>query len=348
MDEIQKVRDRIDWLDSQIAVMLNERMRAVDQIGKLKKDSGQPVLDDSRERNVLDSALSSTYHPILKDCIEDIYQEITKAARKSQQFYRHTSQPFRCIGFIGLGLIGGSICKALKTKDPSLKISAMTTSENDLAIAIEGRWIDSAAASVAELISQCELVIIATPLSFVIPIAEEIKKCGKNILVMDVASVKEPIVDVFECLSGNGIEFIGTHPMAGKESQGFINSEATLFTRKPWIVCPHQLHTDHALQAITDLIHYLGGMPLSLESSVHDHWAALVSHLPMNMAKQYSEFVKSMDPECLSIAGPGFHSFTRLAQDNPIMRKEIASMNKAAIQSYRNQWLMHMLKEDIK
>ena len=152
MDSLQKLRDRIDWLDTQIASLLNERMRAADQIGKIKRTLNQDVVDQSREIGVVNHVQALIQHPVLKANIANIYREIFQESRTAQQFFQHLQQPFRSIGIIGLGLMGGSICKGIKTKDSSIKISTLLHESEDDSLAKSEGWVDHVYSTLRELI----------------------------------------------------------------------------------------------------------------------------------------------------------------------------------------------------
>lgn len=348
MNKLKKLRDRIDWLDAQIASLLNERMQAADQVGKIKRIIQQDVADLSREMSVLNQVEAIIQHPTLKANISNIYREIMQESRTAQEFFRHLSQPFRRIGIIGMGLMGGSICKGMKTKDASIQIGTLMCESEDHSLAKTGGWVDQVYSTIGDLIQNSELIILATPISTIIPLAEEIKLNSvrlEKIIVIDIASVKEGIVATFEKLSCKNIEYISTHPMAGKVDKGFTNSQATLFVNRPWIVVPHKENSSSGIESIKELFLFLGAKPICLEAKVHDQQAALISHLPSVLSKSYFDFVNSIDPESLIIAGPGFQTFTRLAHDNHEMREEIAKCNHQAIHDYLDQWLKFLIKK---
>lgn len=347
MEDLKKLRDRIDWLDSQIASLLNERMSASDRVGEIKRNSQQDITDPSREKNVLNHVEGLIQHPLLKANIANIYGEIMQESRTAQKFFKHLSQPFRQIGIVGLGLIGGSICKAIKTKDPSIIINSLNHHSEDLSLACEGGWIDQIYQNMAELVEHSELIILASPISTIIPLAKELKQhlnSHKKMIIMDVASVKSDITTAFEKLSDENMEFISTHPMAGKELSGFANCQATLFVNRPWIIIPHHKNQSDEIKRMSELLLYLGSDPINLEAPVHDRQAALISHIPSLLAKSYYDFVQSIDAQSMMIAGPGFQSFTRLAHDNQGMIEEISQYNHQSIQDYLNQWLEYVKK----
>lgn len=348
MDELKKLRERIDWLDEQIASLLNERMRASDHVGRIKKANHQEVADPTREKYVLNHVETQVQHPTLKSNIANIYREIMQESKIAQQFFQHHSQPFYHIGIIGLGLIGGSICKAIKTKNPSIVISSVEyPSCKDIPLAVEGGWVDQVYATMDELVANCELIILASPISSVVSLAQEIKKCkpsSQKSIVIDVASVKQKIVKIFDALSCETMEFLSTHPMAGKQSSGFANSLATLFVNRPWIIVPHQKTVLSTQENIEAFIRFLGAEPVTLEADIHDQQTALISHIPAILSKSYYDFVKLKSPNSLNVAGPGFQDFTRLANDNENMHREIGSNNHVIIRAYLQEWIEFLQK----
>src|SRR5579871_207399 len=146
------------------------------------------------------------------------------------------------ISIIGLGLMGGSIAKALKKRTPHCQIASLQGDWNDLQLAKQNGVIDTLFKNWEELIAWSDWVILATPMSTLCKLADEIgKRCPKEkkLLVIDIGSVKNAVVPTFERLTKDGIEFLSTHPMAGKETWGFAHSDPDLFNGRPWIICPH-------------------------------------------------------------------------------------------------------------
>ncbi len=223
------------------------------------------------------------------------------------------------IGIIGLGLMGGSIAKALK---------------DDVVVD----------ADLKQIVSKADLIILATPISTIVSIAQEIAALAQNkpLLVLDIASVKEEITARFEQLSNEKVEFISSHPMAGSEKSGYENSSETLFVGAPWVIVPHSKNTQRGLDEVEKLILRLGARPFRRQAKEHDEEAALVSHVPYVLSKAYLDFVRERRPDSLELAGPGFKSFTRLAQDNPVLRAEIERYNKDKMELFLKEWLMWM------
>lgn len=347
MEKLKKLRDRIDWIDLQIASLIDERMKAAFQVGSIKRNTSKEISDAAREKDVIGNVESTVQLPILKANISEIYQEIMRQSRIQQHFFRYPNQPFKKIGLIGLGLMGGSIYKGLKMKDPSIEIAILhhgtldgsPLSQKSLGIQVFG-GLDA-------LIAHSELIVIASPISTIVPIAEEIKQLtpkSKKLIVIDIASVKSTITQAFERLSSDHVEFISTHPMTGKEKRGFENSTATLFVNRPWVIVSHPSNTALGVERITEWVQFLGSKAVLLDPETHDRQAALISHLPLILSRMYLDFVSSLDPESINISGPGFQSFTRLGQGNADMEFEITSANWQNIQDQLNSWLEYLIK----
>lgn len=341
MHNLDELRLKLDALDHQIATLLNDRIEVVNQIGLLKKRQNLAIEDEKREKLVIDHVKSAISHPILKEEITEIYQLIIQDSKINQQFIRSTDFPFRRVGFIGFGLTGGSIGKAIKTKLPEVMINVLQF--EDLSKALSEKWIDKICATTHELARSSDLILLATPIASILPRAHEIAGItleeNHPIVIADVASVKDEIVTHFEKLSHPRMEFIGTHPMAGKELSGLSNSAATLFVNKPWIVTPHSANSKTGLKKIEQMIEFCGGNPYYLEKDQHDKQMALVSHLPAFLARRYLQFVQRSNLQALELAGPGFDSFTRLAHDNPILYNQIQQSNSPNIDHYLKEWI---------
>jgi prephenate dehydrogenase len=246
------------------------------------------------------------------------------------------------ISIIGLGLIGGSIAKALKKRRPNIQIASLQGNFSDLRLAIENQTIDSLFQTWEELITWSDFIILATPLSTLSDLANEISNRGqkeKKLLVIDVGSVKKAVIPTFEKLTNDNVEFLSTHPMSGKENWGFVHSDPDLFKDCCWIISSHVKNTQESIKIVSGLIEMFEAKPIILSPEKHDKQVALISHLPALISRLLSQFVETKDPEALAIAGPGFHSMTRLARDNPQLQSEIFSLNSEELNDQLMQWL---------
>lgn len=235
------------------------------------------------------------------------------------------------IGIIGLGLIGGSIAKTLKKNvGQKIQIASVKRECADLEMAIHEKVVDKVFSTWEELIAWSDLIILASPLSTLSHYTKEIaERCPKEkkLLVIDVSSVKKAVISSFETHTTQNLEFLSTHPMAGREQWGFAHSDSSLFQDCCWILSPHAKNTKAGFDLVSQLIVTLGGRPMVLSPQKHDEQVALISHLPALLSRLLLEFVEKTNPEALQLAGPGFRSMTRLARDNPQLHREIAAFN---------------------
>ncbi|MES2122218.1 MAG: prephenate dehydrogenase/arogenate dehydrogenase family protein [Chlamydiota bacterium] len=243
---------------------------------------------------------------------------------------------FEKVAIIGLGLIGGSIAKRLKTMHPERPIASMKK---------EG-CVDILFESWEELVQWSDLIVLATPIGVVVPLARIIKEAHRTrpVVVIDVGSVKRKICREFERLSEGAIEFLGTHPMAGKELSGWEASEAELFQGAPWIIAPHGRNSDGVQEAVIAWVRMLGAHEKVLSAEEHDRKVAFISHFPKVVSEALLAFVRKQEPEALELAGPGFLSMTRLAGDNPEMHAEIARHNGDHVQEAMKKWVEYLLE----
>lgn len=252
------------------------------------------------------------------------------------------------IGILGLGLIGGSIAKGIKKRAPEIQIATVQREDHDMARACAEGIVDEVFPSLEAFLLAVDLVFLATPLSAIIPLAQKIAQVGATrqqpLLVADVGSVKRKIATAFEELSTSKLAFLPTHPMAGKEKNGFEASCEDLFLKAPWVVTPHAKTTPSSLEKMGKLITLLGAKRVFLTPEEHDGQTALVSHLPSMLAHDFLDFVMEIEPNALNIAGPGFHSFTRLAHDCPTLRREIFAQNQEWIEMYLSKWVSRLLR----
>ncbi len=243
---------------------------------------------------------------------------------------------FEKVGIIGLGLIGGSIAKALKKQ--GRYVATIASKSPDIAKA--KKFIDRVFPNLKALIQEVDLIVIATPLSTIIPIAREIVT-DHPLLVIDVGSVKESIVREFAKLTKGPIEFLSTHPMAGTEQKGFPFADPDLFVGAPWIIVPHKKNKAN----IESWIRLFGANPIIMNAKEHDRKAALISHLPALISKALLKFVQTKDEKSIQIAGPGFRSMIRLAEGNQQLTTEINKLNQKNIEKLWRKWIDFLVND---
>lgn len=232
-------------------------------------------------------------------------------------------------GFIGLGLIGGSIARALKKNRTDIRILVCDPNEETRRLSLSAHVADAVFETPTCALSECDYLFLCAPVAFndanlqtVLPLLND------GCILTDVGSVKTPIYRRVQKL-GLTNRFIGGHPMAGSERTGFLNSKAALLENAYYILTPGCDVPPDAIARFRELILSTGAIPLQIDSKEHDFVTAAVSHLPHIIAASLVNLVRSRDQNGLmkAIAAGGFKDITRIASSSPIMWQQICLTN---------------------
>lgn len=238
------------------------------------------------------------------------------------------------VGFIGLGLIGGSIAKRLKMKQPDLKIIATAGHLSTIEEAFRERLIENDTFCPLEDFYDCDYLFLCTPVQKNIEYLRRLKgKLCENCIITDVGSVK---TDIHREVASLGMErqFIGGHPMAGSEKTGLDNANAYLLENAFYIITPTPETTEAQLSAFREMVSSLGALPLVYGYEQHDYATAAISHLPHIIAYSLVNLVRESDDEnetMKAIAAGGFKDITRIASSSPVMWENICISNRSQI-----------------
>ena len=250
------------------------------------------------------------------------------------------------IALLGLGLIGGSVARALRESSrldgaESWSIAAWTPNGRGPGEALEDGIIDVAAPSPEAAIEGAALVMLAGPAPDCLAQLDELAGPWRRVLaddavVTDVASTKEAIVLRATAL---GLRFVGGHPMAGRETSGYAASSADLFVGRPWVIVPTSDADLAAVERVERLAVACGARPVRLGAAAHDRAVAGISHLPLVVAAALVEAVagngsagSSADwPTAAGLAATGWGDTTRLARGDVTMGAGIIATNAPAI-----------------
>lgn len=251
------------------------------------------------------------------------------------------------IGFIGFGLIGGSIARILKIKNADCIITAYSRSIEPLKIAKNDGNIDIISTSIDCSFSNCDYIFLCTPVQYNSEYLEKLKPLiNDSCIITDVGSVKEYIhKSVIELdLEKN---FIGGHPMAGSEKTGYANSSAYLLENAFYAITPTTKTTDEQLKKYVDLVSLIGAIPVVVDYKQHDYSVAGISHLPHLIAGSLVNLVKDSDTSdalMKRLAAGGFKDITRIASSSPEMWEQICMTNSSAIVSLLNDYILSLTK----
>lgn len=237
------------------------------------------------------------------------------------------------IAIVGLGLIGGSLARALKQADAGPRIGAVDLDEKAVQSALDEQAID-AAGGLSEVCSGADMVIIAAPPLAAPAILRELEKCtAPDAVITDVASVKGHLTDALAALpAGFRSRVVPGHPLAGSEQSGFAASKADLFLDRNVVLTPLEDTDPEAIAAVHDMWRMLGAKVLAMSAARHDRILALTSHLPHLLAFAVADLLarREAGPDVNHYAASGFADFTRLAASDPDLWADIFSANSLA------------------
>ncbi|MCI9220043.1 MAG: prephenate dehydrogenase [Lachnospiraceae bacterium] len=245
-------------------------------------------------------------------------------------------------GFIGLGLIGGSIARALKKNIPDIKIIAYDTSGEALALAKNAQIADVTAKAIDHSFSDCDYIFLCAPVQRNDGNLTAVGRVMKpECLLTDVGSVK---AGIHEAVQTANLEerFIGGHPMAGSERIGFANSKASLLENAYYILTPTPHVPAQKVEDCRQLVAKTGAIPLILDYRRHDYVTGAISHLPHVIAAALVNLIQGHDSEdgiMKMVAAGGFKDITRIASSSALMWQQICLSNTANISALLSDYI---------
>jgi prephenate dehydrogenase len=242
---------------------------------------------------------------------------------------------FNQLGVIGCGLMGGSFALAMKRAGLVKRVIGYSKSPSTTEKAKKLGIIDQAAESALLAVSGSDIVLIAVPVAATEATFKAIRHLIEpGVLVMDVGSTKRDVVDAARrVLKENISQFVPAHPIAGKEASGIAHADATLYSGRQVILTPLPQTSPELVQKATDAWAGIGAQVLRMTPENHDAAFAAVSHLPHMLAYAYFTSVARQPAgrDYLSLAGPGFRDFTRIAASDVTMWRDILMSNREEI-----------------
>lgn len=249
-------------------------------------------------------------------------------------------------GFIGLGLIGGSIAKAIKAARPAASVFAYDANGSSLSLAREEQIADhiytKADAETFTALGNCEFIFLCAPVSTNDTNLNFIKDyLSADSVLTDVGSVKNTIHGAIGAL-GLSHRFIGGHPMTGSEKSGYENANEKLLENAYYILTPGDGVPKDRIQSFTNLVLEMRAIPLVLQADRHDYITAAISHLPHIIAAGLVNLVHDEDKDGLMkmIAAGGFKDITRIASSSPVMWQSICLTNTDNIMTLLDAYIL--------
>ena len=261
---------------------------------------------------------------------------------------------FNQLGVIGCGLMGGSFALALKRAGLVKRVIGYSKSPSTTEKAKKLGVIDTTAESALLAVSGSDIVLIAVPVSATEAVFRSIRHLIEpGVLVMDVGSTKCDVVDAARRVLKERIgSFVPAHPIAGKESAGIDHADATLYNGRQVVLTPLPQTAPELIQKATDVWSAIGAQVLRMTPENHDAAFAAVSHLPHLLAFAYFNSVARQPAgrDFLSLAGPGFRDFTRIAASDPTIWRDILIANREEVlkQTSRLRYTLEAMELAIK
>jgi prephenate dehydrogenase len=239
------------------------------------------------------------------------------------------------LAVIGVGLIGGSLARALREKGEVGEIVGIGRGEANLRRAVELGVIDRYEQDLQRGVIDADVVFIATPVCTIAGIVAAIApNLSAGAIVTDGGSVKEEIVNRCGALLSGRAHFVGGHPIAGTEKSGVEASFSSLYKGKRCIITPVPGTDSQALEKVIRMWQLAGSEVVTMAPGKHDKVVAAISHLPHMVAYSLVNTVgdyDGCDENILKYSAGGFKDFTRIASSDPAMWRDIALQNRTAL-----------------
>jgi prephenate dehydrogenase len=220
-------------------------------------------------------------------------------------------EPFGRVAILGVGLIGGSIGLALRSRRAAAEVIGVGRDTGSLAQAVERGAIDRATMDLHAGVEAAEVVVVCTPVNRV---AEDVRRCaeatGPDVLITDAGSSKRQIVEVLERQPRCASVFVGAHPIAGSERRGVAYAKADLFDGRPCVLTPTSRTPGDRLRRASRFWASIGCRVLEMGPSEHDEVLAYTSHLPHALA---AALAGSVPIDWLPLAAGAYRDGTRVA-----------------------------------
>lgn len=257
------------------------------------------------------------------------------------------------IGFIGLGLIGGSVAKSIRRIFPDYRIIGYDSNTDTLKQAVADGTLNSYTTDIQKGITDCSYIFLCAPVHYNIEYLEILKNSIRpDCILSDVGSVKS---DIYEAVQKAGLasHFIGGHPMVGSERSGYDASSDRLIENAYYFITPSDTVSAEKTEEFITFIGDLGAIPIRYSPEEHDRIASYISHVPHIIAASLVNLVRHADSDdgiLKALAAGGFKDITRIASSNPVVWEHILLSNPDNITAGLEEYiaLLQQMIYDIK
>jgi len=258
---------------------------------------------------------------------------------------------FKKVCIIGCGLIGSSLARAIKKNNLAEKIVSSNRSDATNKKVIELKIVDDSSSDTKKMADGSDLVVIATPLSSYEDVISKIKNSLKNgVILTDVGSVKENIINLIEKNIPESISWIPSHPIAGTEESGPETGFSELFQNRWCILTPSKKAKEKDINLLQTFWEKVGSKVDIMQAKQHDYILSITSHMPhliaYNIVNTSLNIQDEKESTIVKYSAGGLRDFTRIAASNPIMWRDVFIQNKKNTSKIIDQFIKNL--EDLK
>ncbi len=244
--------------------------------------------------------------------------------------------PFQRVAIVGVGLIGGSLGLALHGLEPRPHVLGVGRDRGRLDLARRLGAVDDCSLSVSD-VSGCDLVVLAMPIESILSALDRLgESVSAGSVVTDVGSTKRRICAKAWQRLPRGVEFIGGHPVAGREVAGVEHSLPGLFRGAPYILCPHPGRESGGVDRLRAMLDRIGALTSVLTAEEHDRALAWVSHLPQLLS---TALAAGSTADAARLSGSGFRDMIRLAGSPFSVWSGILDTNRDCVEAALSEYI---------
>jgi prephenate dehydrogenase len=233
------------------------------------------------------------------------------------------------VGIVGVGLIGGSIASALRKREFAGRIFGLGRNLARLEQARAAGLIDVVTTDAKELAADCDLCVVCTPVDRIVADVRALAGSAKpGSLLTDAGSTKSEICAALATGLPKGVTFIGSHPLAGSEKQGFEHSDADLYVGRVTVLTPDSQTPPSELARLRRFWEFLGSIAIEMPADAHDRALAQTSHVPHVAAAAVALTLETANAR---LTAGGFRDTTRIAAGDPDLWSAILLSNRAEV-----------------
>lgn len=242
---------------------------------------------------------------------------------------------WRKAAILGVGLLGGSLGLALRRRGLVQEVIGLVRRRETIDEAVRAGAVDSASIDIRDVVRDADLVVLCTPLAQMAGLAAQLEGLpARDAVVTDVGSAKAAVIEAVDPFTRKwGLQFVGSHPMAGSENSGVGAAREDLFDGATTVVTPSEKSDTAAVTRIVELWKAVGSRVLTMSAECHDALVSRSSHLPHLVAAALAHWILDPEhaPEQRQLCATGFRDTTRVASGSPEMWRDIALANRDPI-----------------